>query len=151
MDLSEYLEKLSDRIMDSCGEEHRILTEVYNEFFKFIESKSCTKCGMETRGDYLEAAKEIVCNNREAQYGSPEDNFNNIAMLWTNYLETIVTAKDVSIMMALMKIARIKTGTFKEDSWVDAIGYMACGAEIAGREANRYDSLTVQGMPGTAR
>ena len=106
---------------------------------------------METRGDFLEAAKEIVCNNREVQYGSPEDNFNNIAMLWTNYLESIITAKDVAIMMALMKVARIKTGTFKEDSWIDAIGYMACGAEIAGREANRYDSLTVQGMPGTAR
>lgn len=37
---------------------------------------------------------------------------------------------DVAMMMALLKIARIKTGAFKEDSFVDAAGYIACGYEI---------------------
>ena len=32
--------------------------------------------------------------------------------------------------MALLKIARIATGTFKEDSYIDACGYLACGAEL---------------------
>jgi len=34
-------------------------------------------------------------------------------------------------MMALLKIARIRTGTATEDSFVDLAGYAACGAEIA--------------------
>jgi hypothetical protein len=34
-------------------------------------------------------------------------------------------------MMALLKIARIATGTFKGDSYVDACGYIACAGEIA--------------------
>lgn len=29
------------------------------------------------------------------------------------------------------EMARIKTGMFKEDSFVDACGYMACAAELA--------------------
>ena len=37
-------------------------------------------------------------------------------------------------MMALLKIARIAGGRFKTDSYVDAIGYMACAGEIAGKE-----------------
>jgi len=35
------------------------------------------------------------------------------------------------MMMALLKIARIRTGTATEDSFVDLAGYAACGAEIA--------------------
>ena len=34
-------------------------------------------------------------------------------------------------MMALLKIARIKTGKATEDSFVDLAGYAACGAEIS--------------------
>ena len=35
-------------------------------------------------------------------------------------------------MLALMKIARLKSSEFEsEDSWVDLAGYAACGAEIA--------------------
>lgn len=41
------------------------------------------------------------------------------------------TAKDVAVMMALMKIARIKTGTGTADCFVDLAGYAACGGEIA--------------------
>ena len=34
------------------------------------------------------------------------------------------------MMMALLKIARISTGTGTDDSFVDLAGYAACGAEI---------------------
>ena len=34
-------------------------------------------------------------------------------------------------MMALLKIARISSGTDKEDSFIDACGYMACAGECA--------------------
>ena len=35
------------------------------------------------------------------------------------------------MMMALLKIARIKSGTATEDSYIDLAGYAACGGEIA--------------------
>lgn len=82
------------------------------------------------RESILDDAKKAVCGDREASYGSPEDNFNTIALLWSDYLTTKVTAKDVACMMALLKIARIKTGEPKADNWVDLAGYAACGGEI---------------------
>lgn len=38
-----------------------------------------------TREEILNAAKQCVCQDRNDQYGSPEDNFETIAGLWTMY------------------------------------------------------------------
>lgn len=95
-----------------------------------------------TRAEILDAAKKIVTGEREKQYGSPEDNFAVIARFWEVYLNQrcvdamsgfVLNPDDVAMLMALMKIARIMTGTFKGDSYIDACGYLACAAEIAGR------------------
>ena len=83
------------------------------------------------RQETLEAAIKCVCGERQDQYGTPEDNFGTIANLWTAYLGYPVSAVDVAMMMSLLKIARIKTGTATEDSFVDLAGYAACGAEIS--------------------
>lgn len=87
-----------------------------------------------TRKETLEAAIKCVCGERQYQYGSPENNFHKIAGLWSVYLGFPISASDVAMMMALLKIARIKTGTATEDSFVDLAGYAACGAEIAKNE-----------------
>lgn len=84
-----------------------------------------------TRAEILDAAKAIVTGEREKQYGSPEDNFDVIARLWTTYAGHSFTPVDVAVMMTLLKVARIKTGHYKTDSYVDACGYLACAAEIA--------------------
>ena len=39
-----------------------------------------------TRAEVLDAAKACVCQNREQEYGSPENNFAMIADLWSVYL-----------------------------------------------------------------
>lgn len=83
-----------------------------------------------TRAETLDKAKKCVCGERENEYGSPEDNFKIIADLWSAYKGAKFTAKDVAMMMALLKIARIKSGTGTADSYVDLAGYAACGAEI---------------------
>ena len=83
-----------------------------------------------TRAETLDKAKKCVCGERENEYGSPEDNFKIIADLWSAYKGAKFTAKDVAMMMALLKIARIKSGTSTDDSYVDLAGYAACGAEI---------------------
>ena len=90
------------------------------------------------RSEILDKAKEIVWGNREHEYGSPENSFSTIANLWNAYLSADsrfpedfgIDDIDVAVMMALLKIARIATGTFKEDSYIDACGYLACGAEL---------------------
>ena len=86
----------------------------------------------------LTEAKTYVCSDRNSQYGEPEDNFEVIAELWTQYLARACSALvkplsgyDVGIMMALFKIGRMETGVHKRDSYVDAIGYLACAAELA--------------------
>lgn len=83
------------------------------------------------RSDILQKAEKCVCGQREQDYGSPEDNFQTIVNLWNAYKNADFTATDVAMMMALLKIARIKTGTATEDSFVDLAGYAACGGEIA--------------------
>lgn len=90
-----------------------------------------------TRAEILDSAKKCVCEDRESQYGSPEDSFELIAELWTVYLDYRLSPVDVAIMMALLKIARIAGGRFKADSYIDACGYIACAGEIAGREESK--------------
>lgn len=87
-----------------------------------------------TRPEILDAAKSCVCGQREQAYGCPENNFATIAKLWNVYLgDNVTDAHDVAMMMALLKIARIRTGKLSEDSYVDLAGYAACGGEIAGK------------------
>ena len=86
-----------------------------------------------TRVEILDAAKKIVTGDREKQYGKPEDNFAVIAEFWATYIGNPISSEDVAIMMALLKIARIRSGNYKADSFVDGVGYLSLAAEIAGR------------------
>lgn len=82
------------------------------------------------RAEILEAARVCVCGEREQDYGTPEDSFALIGKLWTAYMGVLFTPKDVAMLMALLKVARIKAGD-KADSFVDLAGYAACAGEIA--------------------
>lgn len=83
------------------------------------------------RSDILQEAEKIVTGNREQEYGRPEENFRTIAEFWSTYMGITITPKDVGMMMALLKIARIRTGFAKEDSFIDLAGYAACAGEIS--------------------
>ena len=84
-----------------------------------------------TRTEILDKAKECVTGRRDQDYGRPEDNFGMIADLWSTYLDHDIKTVDVAIMMALLKIARIRNGGGSGDSFVDLAGYAACAGEIA--------------------
>ena len=84
------------------------------------------------RAEILEAARVCVCGEREQEYGTPENNFALVGKLWEAYTGQPFSAKDVAMMLALLKVARIKTG-IKADSFVDLAGYAACAGEIAER------------------
>lgn len=111
------------------------------------------------RAEVLEAAKKCVCGQREQDYGSPENNFETIGELWGIYLTAAhpnwtmpvngITAKDVAVLMALLKVARIASGS-SEDSFVDLAGYAACAGEIATRAKGvTYCGKCVNWEPGT--
>lgn len=96
------------------------------------------------RPEILDNAKKCVCGQREQDYGSPENNFQIIADLWSAYYGKKFTALDVAMMMTLLKVARIRTGTATDDSFVDAAGYIACGGEISEAQKMKaeYNSAT---------
>jgi hypothetical protein len=83
------------------------------------------------RKECLQEAEKCVCHDRDNQYGLPENSFKIIAELWGTYKGTRFTTEDVAIMMALLKIARIKTGAKKKDNYIDLAGYAACAMECA--------------------
>ena len=98
-----------------------------------------------TRKEVLEQASKCVCGQREQDYGSPEDNFNTIARMWTLYLQSAhgnvpaLTPKDVAMMMVLLKVARASSGEHA-DNYVDIAGYAACAAEINAPYKRKVDA-----------
>jgi DNA-binding transcriptional regulator GbsR (MarR family) len=83
-----------------------------------------------TRSEVLAIAGDLINGDRQAHYGTPQDNFGTTAEMWTAYLGRDISPADVCHMMALLKIARLKRGPHR-DSSIDACGYMALGAEVA--------------------
>lgn len=84
------------------------------------------------RSEILKTAETCVCGHREQDYGSPENNFQKIADLWNAYLgfKYRIDARDVALMMSLLKIARASTDKPTDDCFVDLAGYAACAGEI---------------------
>ena len=83
------------------------------------------------RKEVLQQADKCVNGEREQDYGTPEQNFQIIADLWSVYKGVSFSPVDVAMMMSLLKIARIKSGGGTGDSFVDLAGYAACGGELA--------------------
>lgn len=125
---------------DSCGLQGKMMcrSELVQEAYKLLsevmpdggEPERCQESW--TREQVLDKAKVCVCGRREQDYGSPERSFGTIAALWSTYLGTEIAPTSVAVMMALLKIARLKSNPLHMDNWVDLAGYAAAGGEIAG-------------------
>lgn len=83
------------------------------------------------RIEILGKAAHIVSQDRNVEYGPPEDSFARIANLWTAYLNVEFLPTDVAAMLALLKIARLASNPMSEDSYIDLAGYAAVGASLA--------------------
>ena len=70
-----------------------------------------------------------MTQDRNATHGEPENSFTVIADLWSTYLNLTIAPHDVAVLMALLKVARLKTNPTNMDNWIDLAGYAACGAE----------------------
>lgn len=83
------------------------------------------------RAVILDTAKKYVTRDRQSTHGEPEDSFSRIADYWGVYLKRDISAKDVAIMMTMLKVARLEANPSNRDNWIDACGYLACGGEIS--------------------
>lgn len=89
---------------------------------------------------HLDEAAGLVGGDRAKQHGDVRALHQMVADLWNAYLcgafvgDRIgreLEARDVLVMMALLKIARTQHGDFNRDDWVDALGYVALAGQVA--------------------
>ena len=85
---------------------------------------------MNKRTEILETAKHLVNGDRADAYGPPKENFKRIADGWSVILQADVSAEQVALCMAWLKIARLVHGPH-EDSYIDAAAYMALAGELS--------------------
>lgn len=87
------------------------------------------------RDKALTTAGELINGDRARDYGDASVNFGRIADLWTaqfqHKLNGAFTASDVAIALTHLKLSRLAVTPAHADSWVDAAGYVALGAELA--------------------
>ena len=82
--------------------------------------------------DFLEEAIRLTSNDRNKDYGDILETHENIAALWSAFLRKTITAHDVAVCMALVKVAR-SMHKQKTDNYVDAAAYLAIAGEISER------------------
>lgn len=86
------------------------------------------------RAQVLDEAKALITGDRNKSYGSPIQNFQNTADLWSVQFGHLLrkgerfTPSHVAQAMVLLKMARMIAGK-KQDNWTDVVGYAGCGAE----------------------
>lgn len=82
------------------------------------------------RTEILQWADDLINGERDAVYGTPLENHERIAALWSIVLQQKVYPQQVAVCMALVKVARLVNSPDHLDSYIDAAAYMAIAGEI---------------------
>lgn len=86
------------------------------------------------RAELLREAEGLITGDRNQSYGTPTQNFQNIADLWNVQFGHMLaeghkfTAPHIAQAMAHVKLARMAAQP-KRDNYLDLAGYAACGWE----------------------
>jgi hypothetical protein len=84
------------------------------------------------RVEALREAARLINGDRNGQYGTPQENFTNIAKVWSVIFQREFTTEDVAMAMIGMKLARfVSKAGFQPDTWIDIAGYAGCGYEVS--------------------
>lgn len=86
------------------------------------------------RKEILDEALHLIYNDRQADYGTPQENHDRIARLWSVVLGMEVKPYQVALCMNQVKVARLVQSPTKLDGWVDGAAYMGIGGELATEE-----------------
>lgn len=78
----------------------------------------------------LAEADKIVNGSRQTDYGTGEKNLTRIAAMWSAYLGTHISPRQVSMMMVLLKVSR-DAHKEKRDNLVDLAGYAALAEQVS--------------------
>lgn len=83
--------------------------------------------------DFLAQASYIIQADRQAQYGNIEESWERIGKMWGALLELDrpIDPSMVGIMLAAMKLSRLTNHMNHEDSYIDALAYIAGAGQIA--------------------
>lgn len=75
----------------------------------------------------LSQAYNTVNQDRRNQYGAPEDEFANVALMWQAILgpNVDIPPRKVALMMIALKLCR-ESVNHKHDNLVDIVGYTLC-------------------------
>lgn len=73
---------------------------------------------------------ESLIGERGQDYGGIEDNFSNIAAIFTAMTGKDFTAHDVAMVLTAVKMARLRQSPGKADNYLDAINYLAFAHEL---------------------
>jgi hypothetical protein len=83
-------------------------------------------------------AAALVTGDRAETYGHPLDDFTRTGLMWGAILGTEVTAEQVALMMAALKISReCHTPHPSNDNIVDGVGYLLTHALVVEERAAR--------------
>lgn len=84
-----------------------------------------------TKDALIAEALQLISGDRQKTYGTARDNFTSTGKLWEQIIGAPITPVQVALCMVQLKIDRLCHTPGHRDSWVDAIGYLALGGEIA--------------------
>jgi len=75
-----------------------------------------------------------ILNERETQYGDARQSHASVAARWSaalsQRLSSDISAYDVALMMVELKLARLSTGGYHEDSLLDAANYLVIALRL---------------------
>jgi hypothetical protein len=79
-----------------------------------------------------------------------EENFTRAASIASLWLNRQITARDVALIMASVKMARIAIAPTHQDSYVDLVNYVSFGASFSVPSGNGAATGTPQKAPAAA-
>jgi len=83
----------------------------------------------------IDAAKVIINNDRNQEYGEPAENMRDIAQMMSVLLRPVlkdgaeIRPEQVAMCLIAVKLSRMTTSPKKLDSWTDIAGYVGVGYE----------------------
>ena len=86
------------------------------------------------RCDLVRVAVSLTGGDRLKDYGSPVDNHQHIARIYTAITGKHVTGRDIAIMHQATKLARRQTTPLEKDHYIDNMAYVGIEYECAVEE-----------------
>ena len=96
----------------------------------------------------MKQAKQIltqsaaIIDSRAKEYGDVIESFSRASSIATTILQKHISIYDVAIISAAIKMSRISNKNDHEDSYIDAINYLAFAAQFKSDSVEKLPSIT---------